>query len=215
MRLFLHMPKCAGTSVKKMLDETQVDILPDNQYFLLDSTTSGRSNIPEKSVIYGHFLPKNYITDVEQNNYTIVTILRDPIERLKSHYQFWNLDRGKEFNTRLWRKMHINRWTFEEFALSEGMRNSYMHYISGIPPEKIAYIGLYENLEQSIRRCFGALDIPYPAMAIPKENVAIDKVDIKLDADTYNSIKAFHADDYALYEYAKRKFHTEWSNVPQ
>lgn len=218
-RLFVHMPKCAGTSIAQMMPHSILDNdtfcrLPTQQRNerVIESLLAPH-DLSEGAIVYGHFFPVKYIGGIMNSTYIVVTILRDPIERIKSHYNMWN--NAKSFNHYVWRMMKEEQWTFEAFALCEEMRNLYTRYLSYVPIGMIAYIGLYENLEQSVRKCFEVLDIPHPDTPIPRANVTIDKADIELDADTYNRIKAFHADDYALYEYAKRKFHTEWSNAPQ
>ena len=56
----------------------------------------------------------------------LVTVLRDALERLASHYSYWkSVELPGHF---LWKWMIAEDWTFAEFAMSNEMRNFYSQY---------------------------------------------------------------------------------------
>jgi hypothetical protein len=86
-KLFLHIPKCAGSSVLAMLIEAIPDHLekdydsffriprPQRNQVLLNSLLSP-TEIPTDKVVYGHFFPVKYIGTAKHRDFRLVTILR-------------------------------------------------------------------------------------------------------------------------------------------
>ena len=217
VQLFLHMPKCAGSSVKVLLQELlgpKLELDYDSYFSLPKEKRSDvllkclkkPSFVSNDKIIYGHFFPIKYIGDSVLSNLKLVTILRDPISRLISHYNFWN---SNDFSDHyLWRKMISEKWTLEEFIMSNEMKNFYSQYLSLCPIQLFSYIGIFENLEESVQKCFLSLGIgKNHTITLPHINSS-NKLNYSEISDKFlNEAKSFHAEDYIIYNYARQKFH--------
>lgn len=217
MKLFVHMPKCAGTSVLNLLEASvsnnlikdydscfKIPFEPREQK--INEFLNTNNTVANEKIVYGHFFPIKYLANSIENT-TLVTILRDPIARLQSHYKYWNS--GDFSDHYLWRKMKQENWTFEDFALSSEMQNIYAQHFTRINLNDFSFIGVYENLDYSVKLCFEALEIPLN-IEIPRLNISETKIDINLNNDLVNQIKKFHSDDYEIYNYALNNFnHTK------
>ncbi|MBF0098264.1 MAG: sulfotransferase family 2 domain-containing protein [Magnetococcales bacterium] len=228
LRLFLHMPKCAGMSVQEMLlQSVQKDLILDyDSYFrtplderneLLLAAMLNPGTVGAGKIVYGHFFPIKYLGCHSRIRVKLVTILRDPIERLQSHYLFWKYGDVDKLNDHLadfekhylWKKMMMNHWSFMEFALSSEMQNFYAQYFSQISLSDFSFIGVFENIGYSIQRCFETLQLPVPAIeSIPMRNMTNKKMAITLTDAESERLRKFHATDYLIYRYAQKKFHT-------
>ena len=217
MKLFLHMPKCAGTSVYRMINKRLgSDCLRDydsffrvpipKRYLKISKFLASPAPVSPDSLVYGHFFPIKYTGLTRNNDIKMVTILRDPARRMLSHYNYWNSLESE--NHYLWEKMKSQKWSFHDFAFSREMRNFYAQYFFGVPVSKFSYIGIYENLENSIERCFSELGIPSDDdNDIPHLNVSPKSTDAALSGELLDKFKEFHAKDYAIYNYACDTFH--------
>jgi hypothetical protein len=210
------MPKCAGTSVRTLLENSHGDRLvedydsffkipqPHRNELILNALLSP-IRAPSDKIVYGHFFPVKYIGSETKAAVNLVTILRDPIARLHSHYHFWNS--GDFSDHYLWRKMKSEQWDFTKFAFSAEMRNFYSQYITHVPLGLFTYIGLYENLEVSVAECFAALGgSSENRLKVPRHNVTPVKEAIPLDGEVVARLREYHAEDYLIYEFARRKF---------
>lgn len=217
MRLFLHMPKCAGSSIKKLLESNNKDLLIlDYESFFTEPKIERDKKIlqcleqPEilntEKIVYGHFFPVKYIGNSSPPNLKLVTIIREPIDRLISHYYFW---KSGDFSSHyLWRKMKEHNWSLTDFILCEEMRNFYCQYFTKIPIQFFTYIGIYENLNQSVDLCFSNLGLNINADLLPRENKTRTKKIIKLTDEFVEQARQFHAQDYLIYNYTLHRFHS-------
>ena len=217
MRLFVHMPKCAGTSVYHVLDAAAHDdvvrdydslfkIPLDQRKLKIDLFSCHPEKIDERKIVYGHFFPIKYIGVNKNRKFKLVTILRDPIDRIISHYKFWNSHQFSDHY--LWKKMKDQKWTLMEFAMSTEMCNFYKQYFYGISMEDFSFIGIYENLDYSVKMCLQELSVSFEdGVVIPNLNVTESTCEMKLSHDDIVKLKNFHGEDYEIYNFAKKKFH--------
>lgn len=211
------MPKCGGTSVLKILRETVPTLSEDYvSYFRIPVEERRRAVLNQASIfanvapapeafIFGHFFPVKYIESNYRGDYTMVTIIRDPIDRLISHYRYWSVT--PDTSHYLCLKMHEENWDFSKFAFSPEMKNFYAQYFTGITLADFSYIGLYENYDTSVRTCLKILGVNLPEGAsLPYENVTKSEFNVGMTSGMWSELRDFHAEDYAIYDFAKRGF---------
>lgn len=209
--LFVHMPKCAGISIRSIIEDVFPDkkvifenssllAMPRTQQMLTLKTYQTPQPIKENSIVFGHIFPAKYIGP-NTNDVALVTFLRNPLDRLISHYNFWKNSTYPKH--RVWVKLKENDWSFYEFAMSEEMRNFYSQYFVNIPVSRFNFIGVYEQLDKSWARfCKAMHGIPIGLPHINRtEKKWITKEEITSLARS--EIEDFHSEDYKIYDYAK------------
>lgn len=219
MRVFVHMPKCAGTSAIYLMHkyaggehiqwQPNVDFLRSvpRRNELISLYKSEPISVSGNPIMVGHIFPIKYVSQSNlDERFRLVTILRDPIQRLISHYKFFT---ENTFNGHyLWECFQLQDGSFEEFAFSPEMQNVYASYISGVDINMFNYIGIYEDLEASVKACLDLFDISYPEeLVMPVKNKTNSNTAIDISSELEQSLKAFHSDDYAIYNFALNKFH--------
>jgi hypothetical protein len=210
MRLFLHMPKCGGVSVKSLLEthlgsrltldyESYGALAPSSRESQIANVLHHPVSVGEGEIIYGHFYPVKYFGRAHHPNYKIVTILREPLERLISHYFYWK--RTKHPSHYVYKKFETESWTLENFIMSEDLRNFYCQFFSFFPLQRFDYIGVYERLEWSVHQCLEALDLEIQFNALPHLNSSGDIQERRglLSESFISEARDFHSKDYIIY----------------
>ena len=208
--LFLHMPKCAGSSMGKILKK-EFNITNDaNSFFKIPQEKRTKLILnylksPEKltgnSFIFGHFFPVKYLGDLSNNktNFRLITFLRDPIERLASHYNYWQKN---EFAHYVRTKMIRENWSFKEFCLSKEMKNFYIQYLIHIPPSTFDFVGIHERIDKDWEKLCDFLEIKYEKL--PKINSSPNSIIKELSDEDKKQIEDYHSADISLYSKFKK-----------
>ena len=223
--LFLHMPKCAGSSMRKILKQKfKENYVKDYQSFhkstkeeqnklILDSIESPKK-VKKDSFVFGHFYPVKYLgkNNFNKKEFRLITFLREPLERLASHYSFWTNSKKDHY---LWTKMTKENWTFKEFCLSEEMKNFYSQYLIHVPISNFDFVGTQENIKQDWERLCKFLEIEF--VELPKINETPNQIirtlfkktpkEIlkKLSDQDKQEIEEFHSLDVDLYKKIRDK----------
>lgn len=221
MIISVHMPKCGGSSFKELLDrQFQRRVLEDNDYPIHKSFAerTGEAERAAKWIeftdkyllrynftecIHGHFLPYKYHYFHGKKDTVFVTWLRDPIERLGSHYYFWKRTYSPWNPKPLHKKVIKENWSLEKFAFSEEIQNIYSKFLWNFPVENFDFIGITEFFEEDLTY-FGNryLDLNRN-VTIPEKNVNPERSKKYFDDEKLiQDLRDFHSRDYEIYNYA-------------
>jgi len=149
---------------------------------------AGHCVLPGSDLEEGGFAPRYF------------TFLRDPLDRCVSHYQFSVQRNGSRQRFDRWLTFHTN---YQTWFLSDTQQAS---RAVEILDQHIGFVGLVERFHESLvllRQWArpSQLDVRYRSRNIATDNSIKRK--LLSDPDTVARIKEFHAEDYALYAYAR------------
>lgn len=144
-----------------------------------------------KSCVHGHFQFAKYET---MPNAKFITWLRDPVQRLISHYYHWQ--RFPDPLNKLCSYMHENQLSLLDFAKLQPMQNLQAYFMSNQPLERFAFVGITENFKESIQ-CFNtnfSQSFPY--------NLHLNKNphEYNVEPDILRKIRDLNLEDMHLYE---------------
>ncbi|GLK81869.1 hypothetical protein [Methylopila turkensis] len=205
----IHIPKTAGTSFRNALQARYGDRLalyygpndPATHPLLRRaSRKSLAAHVPRLEdhgieVLHGHYVLPLVETAVTDPSKQLWTWLRDPVERIISHYSYirerptkWSFDE----------EIKAGELSLLKFSAMRRFRNLHSQYLRGIDIEEFGFVGLSERFELGLGMLFGE-DAPQ----LPRRYNATDD---KLEADeaTRDRIHALNLDDYKLYGRAAR-----------
>jgi len=147
--------------------------------------------------IHGHFLADKY--DFLGSATRHVAWLRDPAQRVASHYHLWR--RVPDLRNADCRRLVERNLSLEEFAALPRMRNVATRFFAGKRPRDFFFIGLAEEAESSIARFHRLTGIG--AQGLPAENAdPSDALARELSPVLRARIEALNRADRALYDEA-------------
>jgi len=169
----------------------------------LRPTVYDLDNLPEEAkAIFGHFT----LEIVENQNIkpkTLALLVRNPFERMYSHYLNWQRSNGKPE----WR-INLNcstKISFEEFAFLKELQNYQSQVLSGYSLSDFSLLGTTENLAhflQEMHSLFIKLNLieqNLPLPNLPAINVTPKKPNISVNENFIKKFEKFHKEDYQLY----------------
>jgi len=158
---FDHIPKCGGSSLKHYLEsnylrrKTKSFYHTDPRSALNDFKNTADSKRHSCQLIIGHYL--NTIIDHIHPESIKVTVLREPIDRIISHYYYVK----RSPSHYLFEKVTKGKLSISEYVesdLSHELVNFYTTYFSGIPNED-AMLNPEESVDLAIRNISKNYDI--------------------------------------------------------
>ena len=214
----LHLPKTAGPSLAEALranarcgyrdDYADLPMQHAVRRRRLDAIRRGlalRGKLPaDGGCIHGHFLAIKYRIALGRRPARFITWMRDPVQRLASHYAYWHRDYdGSDPGQPLRNRMLREGWTFERFALGPEMRNVYAEYLWGVDLARFDFVGITEHYPEELGRLAALLGPSFrPVHAAVLVNPDGDGGGYAVDPELRARIESHHAADVALYRQA-------------
>lgn len=158
----LHLPKTAGTSFGSVLkthfgnsllrDYADVPIntppFERNQAAMQAAVDNAEADWSGIECIHGHFLPVKYLLLAARRELKFVTWMRDPVERVLSHYYFWRRGYDPATAPPLHRKVVEEDWPLERFCLSDELKDLYRQFLWGFAADNFDFIGITEFFDE-------------------------------------------------------------------
>ncbi len=218
MLISLHLPKTAGASFYASLAEHyDGQVLMDyadipintaprqrNAHALMQCALNTFRDYSEYGCIHGHFLPVKYLFySRTRRNVRFITWIRDPIERLASHYYYWLRSYDPESAPRLHKRVVEEKWSLERFCLSTELRDFYSQFLWKFPLERFDFIGITEDYDTEFeyfsRNFLGHSLKARHINANPREEITSYFVD---DPSLKEKATRYHSQDVELYKKA-------------
>jgi hypothetical protein len=227
--VMVHIPKAAGTSLKKAISEK---IGADNIYFdynrplakgdlhrqarclISGITASSRS----EALIFGHFLVGKYAKFngsyfEHHKRFSYAVFLRDPLQRAMSHFFFWK--RTAVNGHRIWEQFTRENWSLERFLLSKEHTNFQAKFLWRFPLSQFDFIGLTEYFDDSVKM-LGCVFPVLKDLSVKAENSNPQNtvgVNYRIDSSLASEFMRRNKLDYALYDQAVEHFLAQKSRL--
>lgn len=203
MIVSVHVPKSAGTSFKRVLQEVCGARIWYN-YGTIFSREQARIELvpPGTTFIHGHFLADAF--DDLFPDRRLVTWVRHPVERLVSNYHHFL--RSPDMRDDCCRALHERKLSLRQFADLEWMRNETSRYLADKPVEDFDFVGITERFGASIEhfcQVFGFRNV----LKLPHENQNPGRGSerYELSREDYAYILERNAADLAWYDRASER----------
>lgn len=211
----VHLPKTAGTSFAATLERNfGTALLRDyadfpintpqyerNKSALQNSVSNAEKDFQDIECIHGHFLPIKYLLLSDRRDITFITWLRNPVERVLSHYHFWQRSFNPKNAPPLHRQMMEEGWSLERFSLGREVRNLYCQFLYGFPLEYFSFIGITEFYDDDFTFFTShVFDSSLEPERLNVRNTASDGYQIP--ESLRNDIQQYHSKDMDLYQRA-------------
>jgi hypothetical protein len=218
MLISVHVPKTAGTSLLSSLRNaygerllTHYSTFPTSKYrrhkaallkWKFGCRLKAKTIVSRYSVIHGHFVADTFNFLSCPKRYCV--FLREPVDRLISHYLFWKRDDMK-FSKNSVRELLIRKkLTLNEFADLPEMTNFYSFFLGRMDIEQFDFVGLREDYTTSLclfERIFGV------KLEENRERVRNRERDRDvLSTPDMTELTVSQAKNRAIYERARRRF---------
>ena len=228
MLISVHLPKTAGTSFERSLRrhfgaqlQRRYADKPLHHHPLRRNLRAAREGLcgrhreeASPACIHGHFLPLSYRHLAHRADVRFVTWLREPIDRLLSHYHYWRRAADSDardtlqdpMQDKVQRRMREENWSFEQFAQRRELRNVYRAFLWGFPVERFDFIGITEHYASDLRE-FGQRFLdrdlrPAEENCNPAHRAGAAGEGYSIDRGLRERLERVHARDLSLYRFA-------------
>jgi len=153
----IHIPKTAGVSFLAILRQVY------GNGVVCDYGDPVRS-LGRARVVHGHFPAGRYRSRWPEAS--LVTWMRDPVERVISYYYYW-LDAEPHGNPNHERFM-ATRPSLVEFARAPEVQAEVGQYLDGVEPSDFLFVGFVDRFDRDVQRLARLLN--WPPIRIPRRN---------------------------------------------
>lgn len=220
MLVSIHMPKTAGLSFRATLEQHYgegfrhdyadyplASPLPQRHAAALEySLAAEPATYAGVGCIHGHFLPVKYLLLADSMECRFVTWLREPVQRLVSHYYYWqrSYDPAAEETSSLHRRVVEEEWTLEQFCLAPELRNVYSQFLWAFPLRALDFVGITEYFAEDLRD-FSTLFLGINAEPHFANTADTPAGPEKLPRKLLRQVQNYHAQDLSLYQWALQR----------
>lgn len=221
MLISVHLPKTGGSSLLASIEGVYgPSLLRDNDDKPINTPPFKRKaeaittcikntchDFEAVHCIHGHFMPLKYLSLKYRplprwGRVQFVTWLRDPLERLASHYFYWLRDYDPAISGALRRRVVEESWTLERFCLAPELRNFYCQFFWGFPLHNFDFVGITEYYDADFTHFsnkFLGAELP-----VERRNVNENKPvgSYFEDGVLRRKLENYHSKDIALYQKA-------------
>jgi len=221
----VHIPKTGGTAFVEILKAIAEEILyldygsqvfsPTAVYRRGQLVQEAFESITDlelltgRSVIHGHFRIFKYLEKFPNASY--VTWLRDPVERIASHYFYWQRAAHEYgfMDDPLCNRVISENMSLLEFAELEAVRNRQYHFLAPVGPKYCDFVGITEEYDRSVG-LFRKLFCPEIEITPQFQNKNPDRPgsSYKLDTGVLERIRQLNALDVKTYREGLHRFRT-------
>ena len=212
--LSIHIPKCGGTSFEAVLKKWFSNKL------LLHYWNSRKDKLPQKydlsagMCVHGHFerFRGSGVLDYYPQVTQWFTIVRDPFQHFVSHYFYIKKNREKlkkqpsmkhqrilaDPNYDL--KTHLE--STHSYLLAHFPKDITMENYQQILTERYLYIGITEDLQNTVDQLAVILGFPSVKVPVKNESIRDEELSDSLEAE----FRQKHPLEYAIYEFALNNY---------
>jgi hypothetical protein len=133
--------------------------------------------------------------------------MRNPVDRLFSHYNYWYESYDPNFSASLHKKVVEEAWSLERFCFSKELRNLYSQFLFGFSLERFSFIGITENYEADFNY-FSKNYLTEDLEAYRVNETTKKPTEMFHDKSFVRSVESYHALDVELYNRAVRMSRT-------
>jgi len=197
MILSVHIPKTAGVSVRNILKEHYGPGFVLHYWQITDAWGRVLDKVPaEATCVHGH-----YQADLLTNAFpaaTLMTWVRDPVERVVSSY--YHRLRDPDWQHPVCVELHQKKLSLAEYSALPLVQNEMTRFFGSKQPEDFAFIGVVEDFDLSLaamKRFLGISETP-----LRRDNVNPEKQTeyYAFDPRVRREIERNNAADLGLYE---------------
>jgi hypothetical protein len=209
MLISVHIPKTAGTAFKNLLqshfgprlhlDYGDLPLAADYRWRMFGQRWGRGGNntsVATFDCIHGHFIADKY--DFLGASARYVTWLRDPVQRVASHYYYWK--RIPDLRNADCRRLIEQKLALEEFAALPRMRNVSARFFGRRQPREFFFIGIMEDVPGSLSRFWRLTGIDVAAMSPANSNEERAEETYDIPEPVRARIERLNLRDRALYE---------------